>query len=122
MRDFAPIWLKFGLKLSSDHGAAQREALGLGEAAGGDGPPGGIDVDPTPDGGETVSQAQALLGGSHMGEQHERQIRPVMLHDEKEVFQLFVIEGADDFQIAEQGIELMQIAGVAAVEACGDAP
>jgi hypothetical protein len=45
-----------------------------------------------------------------------------MLHDEKEVFQLFVIEGADDFQIAEQGIELMQIAGVAAVEACGDAP
>ncbi len=57
-----------------------------------------------------------------MGEQEERQIWPVVLHDEKEVFQLFVIEGADDFQITDQGIELRQIPRMATVEARGDAP
>jgi hypothetical protein len=46
----------------------------------------------------------------------------VMFDDEEEFFELFVIEGADDFQIADEGIEPGQIVRVATVKAGGDAP
>jgi len=101
-------WLSLPRMLASNHRAAQGQPLGLRQAAGGNRSPSRIDVDAAPKRREAVSEALTLFRSLYMREQHERQIWPVMLHDQNEVFQFRVIKRSDQFRITQRFIEMRE--------------